>query len=226
MSRAVLVAGALMIKLSIGMPAAAQTEAQCLQGFAVKPNKSVTYLVVDPSGQTKVSTNTMTCVDAERFRERLYISMDKGIYDSEQSLRGRLTAADSALTKLSADLAAANDEARTKALISGGSVTMATVSAIGMTAACASAVVNGAGVAACGGAVATSYAAMKEWSELVSSAQSWAATKTAAQAEITKQRARVTALSQQLDATRAKNIRDNYSALFVGICRAVKDQCL
>ena len=90
----------------------AQTEAQCLQGFAVKPGKSVTYIVANASGQSKAPV-TMTCNEAETFRERLYISMDKGIYDSEVILKGKLATSKAALEKLEQELQTSVDAVAT-----------------------------------------------------------------------------------------------------------------
>jgi hypothetical protein len=50
--------------------------------------------------------------------------------------------------------------------------------------------------------------------------------KTRARIEIGKAQAAIASLNQQLDATRAKIIKNNYSQLFLGISRAVQQQCL
>jgi hypothetical protein len=206
-------------------PAIAQTEAECLRNFAVK-DRSVTYIAVDPANRYRVSVNSMSCASAEAFRARLYVSMDKSLYDSEQILRSKLTAAESALSALSSDLESMNDQAAIKARLLAVNVTIQTLAAITTTAACASAVINGAGLGACGAAAATSISTVLAWEDFKAHAGSTAALKSAAQTEIRKQRSSITALSQQLDATKAKNMKENYSQLFVAICRAVQQQCL
>lgn len=203
----------------------AQTEAQCLQSFAVKPDKSVSYIAVNAGGQFKAPV-TMTCVQAENFRERLYISMDKNIYDSETILRAKLAASATALDKLEQELNSAVDSAAIKAKVATATVIVYTPAAIASTVACISAVIDGVGVVACGPAVKNSLSATAGWIALTTFAGDVATLKANAKAEIQKNKAAIAALTQQLDVTKAKNIKDNYSNLFVAICRAVKDQCL
>lgn len=206
--------------------ASGQTEQDCLRSFNVNNQRNVTYIASDPTDRFKVSTNTLSCVDAEKFRERLFISMDKNLYASEQSLRTKLQEATAVLVKLRNDLNSNVDAAKTKAEILGAATTIATLYAITTTAACATAVVDGAGIAACGPAARASMAAVVAWHQLSSHAGTTAAFRIAALAEIQKQEAAVSTILQQINATKAKNMRDNYSALFVGICRAVRQQCL
>jgi hypothetical protein len=92
--------------------------------------------------------------------------------------------------------------------------------------ACASAVVDGIGLAACGPAVKNSLAATTAWISLQSFAGDAAALRTAARGEIGRIQALISKTEQQLDATKAKSMKDHYSNLFVAICRAVKEQCL
>jgi hypothetical protein len=207
-------------------PALSQTESQCLQSFNVKTDKNVTYIATDQAGQHKVSVNTMSCVDAERFRTTLYVAMDKQIYDSEQVLKNQLAAAQSALDKLTNDLNSTNNQANMKAILLGAGTTFATLKAISTTAACASTVVDGVGIAACGPAAASAIAAIAAWEGFKSHTGTAASLKSAALAEIQKRQSEITALSPQLNAAKAKNMKDNYSQLFVAICRAVHDQCL
>lgn len=203
----------------------AQTEAQCLQGFAVKSGKSVTYIAANANGQFKAPV-TMTCIEAETFRERLYITMDKGIYDSEVVLREKLAKSKASLDKLERELQTAVDAAAIKAKIAAATVIVYTPAAIASTAACASAVVDGVGIVACGPAVKSALAATSGWIALTSFAGDVAALKAKAQSEIQKNNTAIAAITQQMDATKAKNIKENYSTLFVAICRAVKEQCL
>ena len=203
-------------------PSIAQTEAQCLKGFAVKPGKSVTYIAANASGQFKAPV-TMTCDEAETFRERLYISMDKGIYEFEIVLRSKLAASKTALDKLEQELKTAVDAVAIKAKIAAATVIVYTPAAIASTAACISAVIDGVGIVACGPAVKNSLAATSGWTALTLFAGDVATLKANAQAEIQKNRTAIGAITQQLDATKAKNIRENYSNLFVAICRAVKE---
>lgn len=206
--------------------ALAQTESQCLQSFNVDTKKNVSYIAVDPNAKYKVTINTASCVDAERFRERLYVSMDKGLYASEETLKNRLATAQKAVDKLKSDLDNLNDTAAVKAKILGTVTTVATVYAISTTAACASAVVDGLGIAACGPAARASVAAVAAWSAFGSHTGTIAALKSAAQTEIEKQQSALTTVSNELTAAQAKNMKENYSNLFVGICRAVQEQCL
>jgi hypothetical protein len=203
----------------------AQTEAQCQQGFAVKSGKSVTYIAVNANGQFKAPA-TMTCNEAEAFRERLYISMDKGIYDSEVILKGKLATSKAALDKLEQELQTAVDAVTIKAKIAAATVIVYTPAAIASTAACVSAVIDGFGIVACGPAVKNSLAATSGWIALTSFAGDVATLKAKAQAEIQKNKTALAAITQQLDATKAKNIKEYYSNLFVAICRAVREQCL
>lgn len=203
----------------------AQTEAQCLQGFAVKPANSVTYIAANAAGNLKAPV-TMTCIQAETFRERLYISMDKNIYDSEIVLKAKLTASATALNKLEQELNTAVDAVAIKTKIAAATAIVYTPAAIVSTAACISAVIDGVGIVACGPAVKNSLSATAAWTALTSFTGDVATLKANAQAEIQKNKAAIAAVTQQLDATKAKNIRDHYSNLFVAICRAVREQCL
>lgn len=201
----------------------AQTEAECLQSFAVKP-QAVTYIAVNSSGQIKAPV-TMTCNEAEAFRERLYVSMDKGIYDSEIVLRSKLATSTAALDKLEKELQTAVDAVAIKAKISAATAIVYTPAAIASTVACISSVVNGVGIVACGPAVRNSLAATSGWIALTTFVGDAATLKANAQSEIQKNRVAITLVTQQLDAATARNIKDNYSNLFVAICRAVKEQC-
>jgi ElaB/YqjD/DUF883 family membrane-anchored ribosome-binding protein len=203
-----------------------QSEQDCLQSFDVKPDRIVTYIAINPTDTYKVDINPMSCVAAEMFREKLYVSMDKNLYDSESVLRVALSDSKAKLQKLRDDLEAVADKKKAAALMRGVGVTIATVTAIQTTAACASAVVNGVGVAACGAAVGTSYGAYEAWNSLIEFSGEQAELRANAQAEITKHLGQIGTLEKQLDATSAKNIHENYSSLFVAICRAVNEQCL
>jgi hypothetical protein len=207
-------------------PGLSQTESQCLQSIDVKANKAVTYIAIDASKKNKIAINNMSCVDAERFRERLYVSMGKRLYESEQVINSKLNEAKSELNKLSNDVSALNDDSALKAKILGATVTVATVYAISTTAACASAVVDGVGIAACGPAARAAIAAVAAWTALQSHVGTAASLRSTTQVEIQKQQSVIAALSQQLDAAKAENMKDKYSLLFVGICRAVREQCL
>ena len=216
-----------LLAISIDRPTAwAQTEAQCLQGFDVDPAKFVTYFAVDENHQFEVPINSMSCVDAELFRERLFVQMDKNIYQSEAQIISALDMAESKLTDLQGALNNSVDKAQVKAAVLGAVTVVATVYAVSTTAACASAVVDGVGIAACGPAVRGSVAAVGAWAALQSHANSVAELKAAALKEITKQRGLIGALRQETDAASADMIKRNYSTLFNSICRAVQEQCL
>jgi hypothetical protein len=202
-----------------------QTEAECLQSFAVKQGNSVSYIASSMNGQIKAPA-TMSCLEAETFRERLYVGMDKGLYDSETVLRSRLTASKSALEKLEIDLKDAVDAAAVKAKLAAAGAIVYTPAAVASTVACISAVIDGAGVVACGPAAKNSLAATTAWVTLSSFTGDIAKLKANAQGEIQKIKSTINTVSQQLDATKTKNITENYSNLFVAICRAVKQQCL
>jgi len=202
------------------------SESDCLRSFDVKPDRFVTYIAADPTDTYKVEINSMSCVAAEMFREKLYVSMDKDLYDSESALRTALSDSKTKLENLRGELANANDKNIAAAKMRGVGVTIASVAAIQTTAACASAVVNGVGIVMCGPAVGASYGAYVAWNDLIEFSGTLAALKTKADAEITRHLGTIGALEQQLDATSAKNMRENYSALFVAICHAVEKQCL
>jgi hypothetical protein len=202
-----------------------QTEAECLQSFVVKQGNNVSYITSNMNGTIKAPV-TMSCVDAETFRERLYVGMDKGLYDSESVLRSRLTASKSAMERLEGDLKDAVDAVAIKAKLAAAGAIVYTPAAIASTAACISAVIDGVGVVACGPVVKNSLSATTAWVTLTSFTGDIAKLKAIAQGEIQKAKTTISTVSQQLDATKAKNIRDNYSNLFVAICRAVKEQCL
>jgi hypothetical protein len=206
--------------------AKAQTEAQCLSSFNVSTTKNVTYAFVGTGGQNKVNVTTMSCVKAENFRTQLYVSMDRNIYDSEVSLRSQLTAARTALSKLRTDLNSAASDASVRALMLGAAATVATVAAISTTTACASAPITGVGLAACGGAVGSGVGAVVAWDDFKTQAGTFAALKASAMTEIGKREAAIATLSQQLNAASAANMKNNYSQLFLAICRAVREQCL
>ncbi|MUZ55962.1 hypothetical protein [Agrobacterium vitis] len=190
------------------------------------PAKFVTYIAADSAHKNLVFVNSMSCVDAERFRERLFVSMDRGIYESEDMIRSSLVDASASLQQLETSLAAEIDATQVKALVLGSATVVSTVYAISTTAACASAVINGGGIAACGPAARGSVAAVAAWAAFSSTMESAGNLKALAIKEIDKQRGIVTGLEQQLNAAMADSMRVNYSNLFVAICTAVREQCL
>lgn len=212
--------------LASAVPAFSQSEIECMQSFAVNPDKTVTYIASDPSGSRKPSVTITSCVNAELFREKLYISIDKNTYDSEATLRAKLSSARNSIQQIQLQVNAATDAAKVGALIKGAGVIVATPLAITTTATCASGFVTGVGLAACGGVATASLAAVVAWYEFTSAAGDLAATKQKANAEIDKIQAMIVSTEQQLNAAIAGDMKNNYSQLFVGICRAVKAQCL
>jgi hypothetical protein len=168
----------------------------------------------------------MSCSDAELFRVKLYVSMDRRMYNSEESLRSRLASAKQAIQHLQQQVNAATDAAALKTLVASATAIVTTPWAIATTVTCASAVVDGAGLAACGPAARAATAAIAAWVASSSAAGDVASVKQKANAEITKVQGTIDSTQQQLDAVRAASARDHYSQLFLGICRAVKQQCL
>jgi hypothetical protein len=101
-----------------------------------------------------------------------------------------------------------------------------TVTAIATTVACASAPVTGAGLAACGVAAGSAVAAVQAWDDFRIHTGTVLELKTKALVEMQKLDTEITILEQQLSAASAQNIKNNYSHLFLAICRAVREQCL
>jgi hypothetical protein len=207
-------------------PAISQTEAECMQTFAVKPEKNVTYIATDANGSFKPSVTSMSCTDAELFREKLFVSMDRNIYDSEASLVAKLASSQQAIQQIQQQVNGAADASAVKARVAGATAIITTPWAIATTVTCASAVVDGAGLAACGAAARAAISATAAWVAFSSASGDVASVKQKANAEIAKVQQTINSTQQQLDASRAANAKNNYSQLFVGICRAVKQQCL
>jgi hypothetical protein len=214
-----------LIWLGSVAPVFSQTEDECLQTFNVQPGKSVTYIASDATGMRKAPVTT-SCGSAELFREKLYIAIDKNTYDSITVLRSRLSTAKQQVQQIKVQVNAATDAARVGAIIKGAVVVVTTPLAVTTTAACASGLINGAGLAACGVAAGASVEAVSAWYDFKAVANDLAATKQKANGQIQKIQDLITSTETQLNATLAGDMKNNYSQLFIGICRAVKQQCL
>lgn len=214
-----------VVMLFFATDAFGQTEAECLQSFNVKAERDVTYIGVDAIGNFKIPVTT-SCLNAELFREKLFVSMNKNQYLSEIAIRSKLADAKLSLSKLRADLQGAAESANMKALVLGSVVVVSTTYAISTTLACASAVVDGVGIVACGPAARASVGAVAAWAAFQYHAGSAMELKTKILEEIKKHEKIIEDASNLLTAAQAVKMKDNYSALFVGICRAVKQQCL
>jgi hypothetical protein len=211
---------------SLSTTSLAQTTAECLQTFNVDQNKQVSYIATDQTDTNQVTVNSMSCVDAELLREELFVNMDQSLYDSEDTIRGSLTDADTNLAKLVSDLNKATSDEEIDAALSGGTATLATLVAASSITTCASGLIDGAGLVACGKALTASFGTVVAWRALIKNAQDIATKRKAALQTIAAQQKVSQRLQQDLDATDAANIRKNRADLFIGICRAVQKQCL
>ena len=203
----------------------AQSDQACLQSFAVKPDRSVGYIAVDTTGQFKV-IEPMKCPDAERFRERIFLSTNEKLFDSEQTLLAVLAAAEQSLNALEMRLKESNDKAQIKSSILGTVVVVNSTWAIATIASCGSGLVNGAGLAACGPAIRAAAASSVAWYALVDYVGSAAEMKAAALSLVAEQRQTTVGLRKSLDTVRAANMKENRSGLFLAVCHAVKQQCM
>ena len=202
----------------------AQTMNECLQSFNVDASKSVVYIF---SGSRQFDINAMSCVNAELFREEIFVNMDRGLYDSEANLRAQISDGQAKLTQMSIDLAATSNKAGIKALLDNSKVVSSTTGATVLSVTCATAVVGDApALAACGSAFVAVAKAVNDWNDAVDAATPLIKAKAAGQWAIAEEQSLLTALEQQLDATTAQNAKDNYSDLFLSICSAVKAQCM
>jgi hypothetical protein len=201
-----------------------QSMGECLQSFNVSASKSVLYIFAGPKN---VSINSMSCVDAELFREQLFISMNKDVYDSEVNLRSKIAELRQSLAVLKADILNAANKAAVDSLLTVYDVAFSTAGAVGLTATCATVVIGDApAVVACGAAAGAIVNAGRAWKNAHEGLGTLVEVKANATKAIDAKLSALTTLEQQLDATMAQNIKDNYADLFVSICRAVKEQCL
>lgn len=201
-----------------------QSMGECLQSFNVSTSKSVLYIFAGPQN---VSINSMSCIDAELFREQLFINMNNDVYDSEVNLRSKIAELQQSLAVLRGDVLNAGNKAAVDSLLTVYDVAFSTAGAVGLTATCATVVIGDApAVAACGVAAGAIINAGRAWKNAHEGLGTLIQVKADATKAIDAKLSALTALEQQLNATMAQNIKDNHSDLFVSICRAVKEQCL